>query len=770
MNRLRRHLTPLATDTISPINLPPIRMGLLTKLNLLTVGLISLTAITAAGFYLWHELIDDQRELRAEASMMLMTLADISSHGLGPGELTRLDEVLDNLEAEGDFGYIIVLDANGAPILERRFVNSLRSADLAAPTRDSPLPAPGTVASNDYTIVGRHYVELITPVGSGGAANLSRLAEHAGANSPPHAAASPSTGTQKPSGYIRIGMTLERQQAHFRTTVIGALGVAGLLVALAIGATLLLTRRLVAPMRRLMRAARAVGSGKLDVYVPATSGDELGLLTHTFNHMTQRLSEAQAEVATYQRTLEDKVAQRTKELEVATAHAYKLAQHDILTGLPNRSLLNQRLKQILAQAQRDGTHTACLFLDFDHFKRINDTLGHDCGDQLLQAVAQRLTSAVRESDTVARLGGDEFVLILPGLDPAHATFETMTVLSRVRESFLAPFRLSDQVPTLTCSIGVSMYPLDASDPVSLIKQADTAMYAAKEAGRNAYRFFTADMNARVQLRLQLETDMRRGLMDDEFFLVYQPQIEMHSGRAIGVEALLRWRDPERGVISPSEFIPIAEESGMIQALGARVLRDSCRTVVGWHRQGMMLRLSVNLSVQQLQHDSWLGIVDEALAASGLPAHYLDLEITESVIITHPEKAVATLVKLKQRGVSITVDDFGTGYSSLSYLARLPIQAVKVDQRFVHGLEQNRNDEAITQAIIALSHSLGLRVIAEGVETAPQFEFLKRNGCEEAQGFLISHPLEERELRNWWRMQELENRIVGRQSDMWQAGG
>ena len=770
MNRLRRHLTPIATDTISPLNLPPVRMGLLAKLNLLTVGLIFLTAIATTGFYLWHESIEEQRELRSQASTVLMMLAEISVHGVGPGDLARLDAVLDNLETDGDFGYVTVLDANGKAILERRFVDSLRNVNLPVPARDAPIPAPGTIGSADYTIQGRHYAELITRVGNGAPAAASKMTGGAGANLSEQAEIAPFPGASVQAGYIRIGMTFERQQAQFRKTLIGSLAVVGLLVVLAIGATLLLTRRLVAPMRRLMRAARAVGSGKLDVYVPASSADELGLLTHTFNHMTQRLSEAQAEVATYQRTLEDKVAQRTKELEIATAHAYKLAQHDILTGLPNRSLLNQRLKQIIAQAQRDGTHIACLFLDFDHFKRINDTLGHDSGDQLLQAVGQRLTAAVRESDTVARLGGDEFVLILPGLDPAHATFETMTVLARVRESFLSPFRLSDQVPTLTCSIGVSMYPLDASDPVSLIKQADTAMYAAKEAGRNSYRFYTADMNARVQLRLQLETDMRRGLMDDEFFLVFQPQIEMQSGRAIGVEALLRWRDPERGVIAPSEFIPIAEESGMIQALGARVLRDSCHTVIGWHRQGMMLRLSVNLSVQQLQHDSWLGIVDEALSASGLPPHYLDLEITESVIITHPEKAVATLVKLKQRGVSITVDDFGTGYSSLSYLARLPIQAVKVDQRFVHGLEQNRNDEAITQAIIALSHSLGLRVIAEGVETAAQFDFLKRHGCEEAQGFLISRPLEEPELRNWWRMQELENRIVGRQGDMWQAEG
>ncbi len=761
MSRLRRRFAPLAADSISPLNLPPVQMGLLTKLNLLTVGLIFLTAIATTGLYIWKEWRVSEAELRAQGSTLVGMLAEATEHGLATGDRANLLAISTSLGIEGDIAYLRVLDANRRTIAERTFAESLRG--VAVPDLPRALPIATTIVT-EPTIEGRRYLEFVAPVLVRTTLPATAAAEGNGAGADPRLRAA------APIGYLRLGMTFERQNTEFRRAILGAMSIVALLVVLAIGATLLLTRRLVAPMRRLMRAARAVGSGKLDVYVPASSGDELGLLTHTFNHMTQRLAESQAEVATYQRTLEDKVAQRTKELEIATAHAYKLAQHDILTGLPNRSLLNQRLKQILAQSQRDGSNVACLFLDFDHFKRINDTLGHDSGDQLLQAVAQRLTSAVRESDTVARLGGDEFVLILPGLDPAHATFETMTVLARVRESFLAPFRLSDQMPTLTCSIGVSMYPLDASDPVTLIKQADTAMYAAKEAGRNAYRFYTADMNARVQLRLQLETDMRRGLMDDEFFLVYQPQIEMQTGRAIGVEALLRWRDPDRGVIAPSEFIPIAEESGMIQALGARVLRDSCRQVIAWHRHGMMLRLSVNLSVQQLQHDSWLSIVDEALSSSGLPAHYLDLEITESVIITHPEKAVATLIKLKQRGVSITVDDFGTGYSSLSYLARLPIQAVKVDQRFVHGLEQNRNDEAITQAIIALSHSLGLRVIAEGVETAGQFEFLKRHGCEEAQGFLISRPLEEPELRNWWRMQEEENRIVRRQGDMWQAEG
>ncbi len=768
MRRLRKHLSPLGSDTIAPLNLPPVRLGLLTKLNLLTVGLIFLTALAIGAWFHWQQFEDEDADLRAQGGAVLLMLAQLAEHGLSTGDRGLLEAALDSLSTDTGIAYATILDAGRAPLAERTYAHSLEKTPPGAFEAATGL-IPGAISAYDRSIGGARFIELATPVIAGKASSLRKGAD-AAADTGAATAAAAAAGAGAPLGYVRVGMSFERQRAQMRAQLAGTLSVVGLLTLIAIGATLLITRRLVAPMRRLMRAARAVGAGKLDVYVPARSSDELGLLTHAFNHMTHRLSESQAEVANYQRTLEDKVAQRTKELEIATAHAYKLAQHDILTGLPNRSLLNQRLKQILAQAQRDATHVACLFLDFDHFKRINDTLGHDAGDQLLQAVAQRLTSAVRESDTVARLGGDEFVLILPGLDPAHATFETMTVLARVRESFLAPFRLSDQTPTLTSSIGVSMYPLDATEPVNLIKQADTAMYAAKEAGRNAYRFYTADMNARVQQRLQLETDMRRGLMDDEFFLVYQPQIEMQSGRACGVEALLRWRDPERGVISPAEFIPIAEESGMIQALGARVLRDSCRQVMQWHRQGMMLRLSVNLSVQQLQHDSWLSVVEEALTASGLPPQYLDLEITESVIITHPEKAVATLVKLKQRGVSITVDDFGTGYSSLSYLARLPIQSIKIDQRFVHGIEQNRNDEAITQAIVALAHSLGLRVIAEGVETLAQFEFLKRQGCEEAQGYLISKPLSAVELRAWWRTQEDEDRRTGRQPDMWAAGG
>ncbi len=603
MRLFGRQRTPPATDGVSALSLPPVRMGLLSKFNLLTIGLIFLTAAAITGFYIWDQWRDEKSDLRLRSATSLAMLAEMSEFGLRTNNRAYLDAILEGLAAEGDVAYAVIADAKGEPVAVRRIADTLGTAALPAVPADTPLPTAGTTTTTESTIRGRRYVELIAPVG--GAKIAAAMGLWQGPPEPAAEGAGAGQATAGPIGFVRLGMTFDRQQAQFRKHLVGVLSVVALLIGLTIGATFLLTRALVAPMHRLMRAARAVGAGKLDVFVPASSSDELGLLTHTFNHMTQRLSESQAEVANYQRTLEDKVAQRTQELEIATAHAYKLAQHDILTGLPNRALLNQRLKQILAQSQRNGTHVACLFLDFDHFKRINDTLGHDSGDQLLQSVAQRLTTAVRESDTVARLGGDEFVVILPGLDPAHATFETMTVLARVRESFLAPFRLADQTPTLTCSIGVSMYPLDANDTVTLIKQADTAMYAAKEVGRNAYRFYTADMNARVQARLQLETDMRRGLLHNEFFLAYQPQIDMQTGRAAAVEALLRWRDPVRGVIPPTEFIPIAEESGMIQALGARVLRDACRQVVQWHRLGMVLRLSVNLSVQQLQHDSCL---------------------------------------------------------------------------------------------------------------------------------------------------------------------
>ena len=598
-----KYKSPLSAHNVPPQTAPPVRLGLRTKLNLFAIGLICATALIISVFLVRQQVTDEQTRLRTQGMTIVSMLLELTDTAVAAADVSALHEILDSLDQDRDIAYVVVLDAGYKPLATRVF------------SVDAPMPLPPGTPSDAKTrtavhsIGSRRYLDLVAPI----------VVTNTPTSGTSPAGRNPAVaGDKTPVGYLQLGMSFERSQAEMFANLRVALSVLMVLVLISIAITVFFTKRLIAPIRDLMRAAGAVAAGKLDVYVPVSSSDELGLLTHTFNHMTHRLFEAQAEVSNNQRTLEEKVTQRTKELEIATAQAYKLAQHDILTGLPNRALLNQRLKQIIAQAARDGHQVACLFLDFDHFKRINDTLGHDAGDRLLQAVAQRLTTAVRESDTVARLGGDEFVVVLPGLDPDKATFETMNVITRVRESFLAPFRLGDQTPTLTCSIGVSVYPVDAADPGAVIKQADTAMYAAKDAGRNGYRFYTADMNTRVQARLQLETDMRRGLMDDEFFVVYQPQIEMASGRACGVEALLRWRDPERGVIGPSEFIPIAEESGMIQALGARVLRDACRQVMAWHRQNMMLRLAVNLSVQQLQHDSWLSVVEDALQAAACP--------------------------------------------------------------------------------------------------------------------------------------------------------
>ncbi|MGH8712578.1 MAG: putative bifunctional diguanylate cyclase/phosphodiesterase, partial [Casimicrobiaceae bacterium] len=494
---------------------PPMKgIGLLTKLNLLAIGLIVATAIGVSALLVAQQVDNEQARLRTQGVTIASMLAELSAYAVYTADVSALDQLLQSLDADRDIAYAAVLNDQRVLLASRGY----RGA--AMPPAPAAEMHAGAIATSVRSSKGHHYLELVAPI----AGEKNETAPAAG---PPPPAA------DAPIGYVRLGMNYERDPSQLLGNLIGALSVVLVLTMIAILATLLLTRRLVAPIRELMRAANRVGGGELGVQVIPTSGDELGLLMHAFNRMTQRLSRSQTEVTGYQRTLEEKVVQRTKELEVAIAQAYKLAQHDILTGLPNRALLNQRLKQILAQAARDHHQVACLFLDFDHFKRINDTLGHDAGDRLLQAVAQRLSHAVRESDTVARLGGDEFVVILPDLDPERATIEIMAVLTRVRESFLAPFRLGDQTPTLTCSIGVSIYPTDASDPSGLIRQADTAMYSVKDTGRNTYRFYTADMNARVQARLQIETDMRRGLMDDEFFLVYQPQIEMASGRACG---------------------------------------------------------------------------------------------------------------------------------------------------------------------------------------------------------------------------------------------
>ncbi|MBP8295085.1 MAG: EAL domain-containing protein [Burkholderiales bacterium] len=701
------------------------RLGLRAKLNLLTIMLIVATAAGIAAYLVRQELRDARANLENEGVAILSLLSEAGELPMYTGNRTQLSQVLGSLSLHRDIAYAVALDAQRTELIRRLF--SIK--DVPALPNYPIETQIGRIQSTYVTAEGKRILELFAPIlGNRGDSGESKT---------------------ETIGYVRLGLSQEQVEARASAYLTSALLVSGFVVLIGIVLSLLLTRRILAPVRNLTQAAEAVGRGDLRVRVPETRSSEFEVLTDTFNQMTARLAASQASVEDYQHTLEEKVEQRTRELQTATARAYKLAQQDILTGLPNRVLLNQRLQQILALAKREHQQVAVLFLDFDHFKRINDTLGHDTGDQLLQQVAQRLSATIRESDLVARLGGDEFVLVLTGLNMAQSAHELLQLVERVRGAFGTPFIVNGQDLSLTVSIGVSMFPDDAIDAPNLIKQADTAMYAAKEQGRNAYRFFTADMNARIQARLQLENALRRALANQEFYLVYQPQIDMATGLPVGVEALVRWRDPEHGEIQPGEFITIAEESGLIHPIGAWVLETACKQGREWAEQDMLLRISVNVSVRQLEQDTWLEVVRNALKVSRLAPSYLDLEITESVIISNADKAVATLSRLKQMGVTLTMDDFGTGYSSLYYLTRLPLNNIKIDQKFIRGLDHDRNDEAITHAIIALSHGLGMRVIAEGVETPSQFRFLQKQGCEEAQGFYIGRPMTAPALKTWW---------------------
>ncbi len=415
-----------------------------------------------------------------------------------------------------------------------------------------------------------------------------------------------------------------------------------------------------------------------------------------------------------------------------------IAQHDALTGLPNRLALLVKLAQLLPDARRYGWKVAMMFLDLDRFKIINDTLGHQVGDELLREVACRISTVVRETDFVARLGGDEFVVILPGIkSPADAAL----VAGKIISTLAAPIEAEGHELHTTPSIGISIFPDDGPDSDVILKNADTAMYHAKAAGRNNYQFFSAEMNQASSERLNIEHKLRHAISRNELALCFQPQFSAESGLPIGVEVLLRWHHPTEGMISPARFIPVAEETGMIIEIGEWVLLNACREMMHWINAGLKpMRLAVNVSPKQLRRRDFCETVANALAASGLPPELLELEITESSVMENPQDAIQILERLGRMGVTLAIDDFGTGYSSLAYLKLFPIDHLKIDRSFVADIEQDLNDRAIAFGTIALAHSLGLKVIAEGVETDDQLDLLRSNGCDEVQGFLLAKPM------------------------------
>src|ERR1017187_7011306 len=436
--------------------------------------------------------------------------------------------------------------------------------------------------------------------------------------------------------------------------------------------------------------------------------------------------------------LNEGIVEDISDRKVAEEQVQFLAYYDALTGLPNRSLLRDRLSQALASARRRKDKVALLFLDLDRFKNINDSLGHSVGDLFLQNVAERLKTWAREQDTVARAGGDEFVIVLTAVKDAS---DAAVAARRLMDTITAEFVVQGHSLGISCSIGISIFPEHGTDGEILIKNADAAMYCAKESGHNNFRFYTKDMNAQAVERLTLENSLRLALDKKELFLMYQPQMEIATGRIIGLEALLRWQHPELGLVPPDKFIRIAENSGLIMPIGEWVLRTACSQTRKWQDEGLLaVPVAVNVSAVQFRQADFCERIGRVLSETGLASQYLELELTESLLLSNADTRFSVLQDLRAMGLKLAIDDFGTGYSSLSYLKHLPVSKLKIDRSFIRDVAVNPDDAAITTAIISMAKTLNLKVIAEGVEDEAQMSFLRAHQCDEIQGYYFSRPL------------------------------
>jgi diguanylate cyclase (GGDEF)-like protein len=490
------------------------------------------------------------------------------------------------------------------------------------------------------------------------------------------------------------------------------------------------------------RSALASQAGLVCGVVLPLSGGRQPMALEFFS---RRRVELEAGTLESLRTVALQVAQFEQRMQAEQALRH-LATHDALTGLHNRASLQQQMALAITRSVRHRKRMAVLFVDLDRFKHINDTLGHGAGDTIIQVAARRLAATLREGDTVVRFGGDEFVLVLEDLAEAS---DAAVVAGKVLACCAEPFVIDGRELHLSASVGVSVYPEDGSDGETLLKNADTAMYRAKDKGRGGYQYYAAQMNAMGTERLMLESGLRRAIERDELMLFYQPKLDLRTQLITGVEALMRWRHPVLGMVSPAQFIPIAEETGLIEAMGRWALERACRDAQSWVRDGLPpLRMSVNLSVRQLGSPTLIDDIGAVLARTGLEPERLELEITESAMMRNPEQAAALLAQIRDIGVGLAIDDFGTGYSSLSYLKRFPLSVVKIDRSFVKDLPQDRDAQALASGILALAHGLRMKVVAEGVETGEQLAWLRQHGCDEIQGFLLCKPIPADEARDF----------------------
>jgi diguanylate cyclase (GGDEF)-like protein len=556
-----------------------------------------------------------------------------------------------------------------------------------------------------------------------------------------------------PLGYVYlrsdVGIIAEHMQWYINVAIIVLF--TSLLIAFILSKQL--QRIITDPVLRLSGIARQIISERnYSLRVTGTEHDEIGNLITDFNEMLDQIQMRDNELKMHKVELERRVANRTAELEVANKEleaakeqaesvAKRMeyhAHHDPLTGLPNRVLLKDRINTALSHAHREQRMMALLFLDLDRFKVINDSLGHAIGDQLLRVVSRRLKNCIRAEDTVARFGGDEFMVLLPSISGSS---DAGRIGMKIIDALVKPVWCHGHELHITTSIGISIFPFDGTDTDTLVKNADISMYRAKALGRNKLIYYTAEMNAVSRRQLTLETNLRKALEKNELKLVYLPKIDITRNSIIGAEALLRWEHNTMGIVSPSDFIPVAEDSGLIVTIGEWVIRTAFAQLRKWHDAGHnKLRIAVNLSYAQLSRPGLVQTVRQALRESRIEAAMTEFEITENVVMQNVDAVVETLETMKGMGISIAMDDFGTGYSSLSYLRRLPVDTVKIDQSFVREVPDNRNDVSIAQAIIAMAKSLDLSVVAEGVENIKQMNFFRQQGVHLQQGYLFSEPV------------------------------
>lgn len=684
----------------------------------LIIMMISAIALTVASVAF---IATDRINARQSIEENLRTLAKItaanSSAAILFGDKTAAEETLDFMSRQQYIQAAVLYGQDG------KFFASYIKPDVYL-----TLPGPGLQAANIQ--FWEDYIELYSPV----------IQEN----------------EQIGHVYIRADIKVIKERMAGYLGIVALVFIFSLFVAFILSARM--QRFITDPLLKLSAVARKVTTDKnYSLRAAGSSRDELGNLILDFNEMLDQIQLRDNELENNKLELEERVATRTIELEAANQEMEKAkknaesvakrmeyhAHHDGLTGLPNRILLNDRLSKALSHARREQSRIALLFLDLDRFKIINDSLGHAVGDQLLRVISRRLKNCVRDEDTVARLGGDEFMVLLPSISDSS---DAGRIGNKIIDSLIRAVSCNGHELHITTSIGVSIYPSDGTDAETLLKHADISMYRAKELGRNKLVYYTAEMNAESRRQLVLETSLRKALDRGELKLVYQPKVDISRNRITGAEALLRWEHPTMGNISPADFIPVAENSGLIVPIGEWVIRKAFNQLAAWHAAGHReLKIAVNLSSSQLTRPGLANSVREALDESRLDPAMTELEITENIVMQNLDSAIATLEILKGMGISIAMDDFGTGYSSLSYLRRLPIDIVKIDQSFVRELPGNKEDASIAQAIIAMANSLGLDLVAEGVETIKQLNFFRQQEVMVIQGYLFSKPVAADEL-------------------------